>query len=276
MTGPVPPQAYRSYASEEAVTGEGVALELPVANLGARLVSGLIDVVANVLLFIGVMWVVGGLVSSQSSAVGSAGFIVASVAVFVGVPATCESLTRGRTLGKLVMGLRVVRDDGGPVSSRHALTRALVGWVEVYLSMGVAALIAGLANSRVKRLGDLTAGSYVISERTKLVLPPAPTLPPELADWAATADIAALDQGLSVALRQFLPRAHTLLPAARAEVGTQLLSRVMLRVSPMPPPGHHPETVLQAVAAERYRRELGKLQREQELRERVLPPTRHA
>ena len=54
------------------------------------------------------------------------------------------------------------------------------------------------------------------------------------------------------------------------------LSRVMLRVSPMPPPGHHPETVLQAVAAERYRRELGKLQREQELRERVLPPTRHA
>jgi hypothetical protein len=39
----------------------------------------------------------------------------------------------------------------------------------------------------------------------------------------------------------------------------------------MPPPGHHPETVLRAVAAERYRRELGRLQREQQLRDTLLP-----
>jgi uncharacterized RDD family membrane protein YckC len=267
----LPPQIYRGYASEEAVTGEGVALELPVANVGSRIVSGLIDIVANVLLLFGLLWAVGSLVSGHSFAVNKAAGLVVMVTVLVGVPATCETLTRGRTLGKLVMGLRVVRDDGGPVSARHAGARALVGFVEIYATAGMVALMAGLANSRVKRLGDLTAGSYVTSERTKLVLPPGPAMPPELAQWAAAADIASLDQGLSVALRQFLPRAHTLLPAARDQVGAQLLASVLQRVAPMPPPGHHAETVLRAVAAERYRRELGKLQREQQLRDTLLP-----
>ena len=44
----------------------------------------------------------------------------------VGYPALLVTLTRGRTVGKLALGLRVVRDDGGPVGFRHCLTRTLV------------------------------------------------------------------------------------------------------------------------------------------------------
>jgi hypothetical protein len=180
------------------------------------------------------------------------------------------SLTRGRTLGKLVMGLRVVRDDGGPVSSRHTLTRALVGWPEIYLTSGVAAVLAALSSSRVKRLGDQAAGTYVVSERSRLRLPP-PQMPAELEAWAAHADIAPLDPGLAAALRQFLPRAASFAPEARDAHGRQLLGRVLASVAPQPPAGHHPETVLRAVAAERYRRDLIRIARDQRLRDAVLP-----
>ncbi|WP_323097282.1 RDD family protein [Intrasporangium sp. YIM S08009] len=268
------PAPYRGYAAQESVTGEGVALELPVANIGSRIVSGLIDLVVNVLLCWGLIVVAISLTQGSSEAVARTAVIVVLVGVLVGFPATTEALTRGKTLGKLVMGLRVVRDDGGPVSSRHTLTRALVGWPEIYLTTGVAAAIAALSSSRVKRLGDQAAGTYVVSERSRLRLPAPPSMPAELEAWAARADIAPLDPGLATALRQFLPRAASFAPAARDAHGHQLLGRVLSSVAPPPPPGHHPETVLRAVAAERYRRDLTRIARDQRLRDAVLPRER--
>ena len=46
-------------------------------------------------------------------------------------PVTIETLTRGRSLGKMAAGLRTVRDDAGPITFRHAFTRGLLGVVEV-------------------------------------------------------------------------------------------------------------------------------------------------
>lgn len=264
------PSPYRGYAAQESVTGEGVALELPVANLGSRIVSGLIDIVVNGLACWGLVVLAISLTEQSSEAVARTAVVVVLVGVLVGVPATTEALTRGRTLGKLAMGLRVVRDDGGPVSSRHTLTRALVGWPEIYLTSGVAAVIAALSSSRVKRLGDQAAGTYVVSERSRLTLPPPPSMPTELEAWAARADIAPLDPGLAAALRQFLPRAASFAPEVRDAHGRQLLGRVLASVAPQPPAGHHPETVLRAVAAERYRRDLTRIARDQRLRDAVL------
>lgn len=263
-------RGYRGYATEESVTGEGVALELPIANVGVRIVSGVIDVLFHGLLLVGLAILVANLTAGSSSAVSGTAVLVALVCVVVGVPTVLETVTRGRTLGKFITGLRVVRDDGGPISFRHALTRALVGWVEVYLLGGVAALLSALATPRTKRLGDLAAGTYVISERSRFHLPPAPVAPPELAAWSARADIAPLDADLAIALRQFLPRAQSLLPQARDELGRHLLGRVLPLVAPPPPPGHHPETILRAVTAERYRRDVARLRREQSLREAAL------
>ena len=47
--------------------------------------------------------------------------------MLLGYPVGIEMLTRGRSAGKALLGLRVVRDDGGPVRFRQALTRGLVG-----------------------------------------------------------------------------------------------------------------------------------------------------
>ncbi|WP_198018486.1 RDD family protein, partial [Sedimentibacter sp. B4] len=55
------------------------------------------------------------------------------VIVFLIAPITVETLSRGRSLGKLAFGLQVLRDDGGPIRLRHASVRALVGVFELWL-----------------------------------------------------------------------------------------------------------------------------------------------
>jgi uncharacterized RDD family membrane protein YckC len=263
---------YRAYASEDVVTGEGVAVELPVASVLARAASQLIDVVVALFLLFVVSFAAAVLTGDSSEAVATAVGLVSVVLVLVGLPTALETATRGRTLGKLALGLRVVRDDGGPVTMRHSLTRALVGFVEIWLLLGVPALVASVLNSRSKRLGDMAAGTYVVTQRSRMRLLAPPVMPPPLAAWATSADVAALPPGLTVAVRQFLSRAGTLTPQSRAVLGDELLREVLRHVAPAPPPGVHGEYVLAAVIAERRRRDLDRLARDQLLRERVVAP----
>jgi uncharacterized RDD family membrane protein YckC len=262
---------YRSYATDDLVTGEGVAVEVPAASVAARAASGLIDLLVAFVLIIGGFIGLGLLTAQSSDAVIGAAFIALSLAVFVGVPFAQEVLLRGRTLGKLALGLRVVRDDGGPAIARHALVRALVGYVEIYLLFGVPALVTAMIHPRAKRLGDMAAGTFVVSQRTKLAVLPPPVMPPSLARWAHDADIAALPSGLTVAVRQFLARANGLTYESRRTLGTDLFRSTMRHVSPPPPDGVHPELVMAAVVAERRRRDTDRLWREEQLRSRVLP-----
>src|SRR4029077_15393548 len=129
--------------------------------------------------------------------------LVLVVAVLVGVPVTVESLSRGRTLGNLCMGMRAVRGGGGPIRFRHALVRGLVGFVEIWLMFGVPALICSLVSPQGKRLGDLVAAPYVVSERASRQVSVMAQMPPPLAGWARHADIGRLPDGLALSVRQF-------------------------------------------------------------------------
>lgn len=266
------PTAYRAYASEDVITGEGVAVELPVAGLPLRMASGAIDLVVTIVLIIVVAITFGVLTAASSEAVGRTFGILAIVLVLVVLPTTIETWSRGRSLGKLIMGLRVVRDDGGPITARHALTRALIGSIEIVAFGGAPAVVASMIHPRGKRLGDMAAGTYAVSQRAKLRLAPPPQMPPQLAAWAASADIATLPSGMAIAIRQFLTRAAGLSPVVRAEMGNQLLASALTHVAPGPPPGHHPETVLAAIIADRRRRDTERLAREEGLRQRLIHP----
>ena len=265
------PGGYRSYAGDDLVTGEGVAVEVPSASVASRMASGALDIALAAVLLIGGFVLFSVALVSASDAVLGIVAIVYSTLVLVGVPATLETMTRGRTLGKLALGLRAVRDDGGPITGRHALVRALVGYVEIYLLLGIPALLSAMIHPRGKRLGDMAAGTVVLSARARLQLLPPPGMPPALHPWVASADVAALPSGLTVAVRQFLARAPGLVPESRRRIGLDLVHAVLLHVSPPPPDGVHPEAVLAAVVAERRRRDLDRLWREERLRARVLP-----
>ena len=80
----------------------------------------------------------------------------------------------------MMLGLRTLRDDGGPISFRHALTRHLVGLVEVYGLVGAPAMVCGLLNRRSQRLGDLAAGTYVVRDRLRPPHPKTGVVPAQL------------------------------------------------------------------------------------------------
>lgn len=264
---------YRAYASEDVVTGEGVAVELPVATLPQRLGGALIDWIVYLVAFVAVL--IGTLtVDFSSQAVATTVVILDIVTCLVIVPTVIEFLSGGRSLGKLALGLRVVRDDGGRISARHSLARALVGFVEVFFPLlpgGVVPIVVGIISPRSKRLGDMAAGTFAITERVSLRMLPAVPMPPPLWQWAMHADIATFPPSLAIAVRQFLGRAHQLTPAVRDRVGRDLFTTAMGHVSPPPPPWIHHEHVLAAILADRRRRDAQRLAREDARRARVVP-----
>jgi uncharacterized RDD family membrane protein YckC len=258
--------------ADDLVTGEAVALDLPNAGIGVRLASGVLDLLVGYAVLLGLRVLTDWLLSGTDSALVVAGSTLAMVAAIVALPTTLETLTRGKTVGHLALGLRTVRDDAGPIGFRHALTRAMLGVIELYGCAGVPALLCAAFSSKGKRLGDLLAGTYVVRDRQRISLPPPPAMPTHLATWAGTADLAPLPDQLAVAVRQFLARAATFDPDVRGRLAERLLAEALPFVSPNPPPGSHAEHVLAAMLAERRRRDAERLDREARLRERLLPP----
>lgn len=254
------------------VTPEAVELDLPAASVGLRICSALIDLaIILALLFVG-FWLVGTSAFVADVALLQALIIVALVGAIVAVPVTQETIFRGRTVGKMALGLRTVRDDAGPIGFRHAFIRGLLTFVEVWLSLGVIALVVSIANAKGKRLGDYLAGTYVVRDRIKLNLAPAPQADPLLEDWARRSDLAGLPDALTVAVRQLLSRSATMAPESFARMSKQLYSNVMEHVSPPPPAGAPPLAVMATVLAERRRRDVVRIGRHDRVRAHALGP----
>lgn len=243
------------------VTGEAVVLELRPASFATRALAFTLDLLVQIALGVALLLVLVLVATNSDAALGSAAGVTAVVALLIGVPATVETVTRGRSLGKYAAGLRVVRDDGGPIRFRHALIRGLVGLVEFYLTSFSAAVICSLANKHGKRVGDVLAGTYVVRERSGTIPEPV-IMPPELATWAQGADIGRIPDRLAYLARQFLNRTPTLHLGSRQRLGLELGTEVARHVAPPPPAGVHPERFLAAVLAERRRRDLNRLARE--------------
>lgn len=247
----------RRIEQERMVTGEAVALDVVPATVGSRLLSGAIDygiIVVGLALSTSSL----GRIAPATSSYAAVMTLVALIFFFwiVVVPVTVETLSRGLSAGRLVMGTRVVRDDGGAVRLRHALVRALVAVVEVFISSGVLAVCSCIVTRRGKRLGDLLAGTYVVHDRTGARSAPPLLMPPELAQWAAGADLHALPGHLALVARSFLQRTTSLDPVSRQRIAAELTQQVLPLVAPPPPAGTHPERFLAAVLVERRDREL--------------------
>lgn len=241
------------------VIGEAVVLELRIARLASRALAVLIDLALQVLtLGVGLAILtrtLGGLDEAAAAALA----LLWSVTVLVIWPVTVETLSRGRSVGKLAMGLRVVRDDGGPVRFRQSLVRALIGvFPDIWLSSGSVALISSLASRHAKRLGDYAAGTLVVRERVPTSRGSAIQMPPVLADWARGLDLTGLPDDLALAARQFLTRADEFDPVAARSLSERLGNAVSAHVGP-PPPTVPAWAYLSAVLAERTRRETARL-----------------
>jgi hypothetical protein len=180
----------------------------------------------------------------------------AYVLAFLVYPVVCDTVFHGRSLGKRALGLRVVRDDGGPLRFRHAFVRGLVGFVleRPGITFGTVAVLSSMIDARGRRIGDILAGTVVVQERVPAPPPLRITMPP-LAAWASTLDLAALPAPLLLAARQCLARWPQLTATARERLAADLANQVAARVTPPPPLGTPAWAYLMAVLAEQRRRD---------------------
>lgn len=165
------------------VTGQFVRIDQPLANVGQRALSSFIDIVMKGMLSSFMAMVVAMLGYSvrfyYDSSVLFALYYLLVFLPFLLYDPFVEYFCGGRTLGKMMMGLRVVTSDGSKPSFASTAIRSVFYLFEGYSGFGLVAMLFTKDN---QRLGDLAADTYVIKERyvhvanmlaaTKAMFPP--------------------------------------------------------------------------------------------------------
>lgn len=236
------------------VTPEAVQLDFEDAGVGSRAVALMIDWAVQLAVLATTSLAVSLLPTGQAWLPGWVGVMLAALLgflVLLGYPTAFETFARGRTPGKMVMGLRVITLEGAPVTFRHAAVRAALGLVDFAMTSGVAAVVSALVSRRHQRLGDHIAGTVVVRERTGAGAAQAATftVPVGYESYAATIDPAGLRPEDYEAVRAFLLRASSLAPPQREALARRLARTVAGRASHQIPEGMHPEVVLRCAAA---------------------------
>lgn len=189
-------------------TPEGVELGLRVAGPVVRAWAWAIDLGVRMGLY-----VVLAIPLAFFGGVGMGVYMVAIFFVEWFYPVVFEVTRDGSTPGKKQMGLRVLHDDGTPVSWGASMVRNLLRFADflpVAYGFGLASM---LVQSEFKRLGDLAAGTlvvYRIDDHLPVSIPEADPILPGVA--------LALDE--QRAILEFAERQKTWNPQRSAELAT--------------------------------------------------------
>jgi uncharacterized RDD family membrane protein YckC len=242
-----------SSAAQPIITPEAVVLDFERAGVASRTIAFAIDALA-LAATLAVLLLVTYLVLGDDS--GGGGAAVVAVLTSLGVVivwfSAFETLWRGRTPGKAAMGLRVVSADGTTVRFQQAFLRAAVGIVDFFLvPIGFVAVVSVLLSPRDQRLGDMAAGTLVVRERSasSFVAPAWFPTPHGWERYAASLDIAALDEDIYGLVRSYLLRVPQLTAGARDHLAVRIANPVALRMGHTPPSYVHPHVFLVCVAA---------------------------
>jgi uncharacterized RDD family membrane protein YckC len=209
-------------------TPEGVSLELTLAGFGSRAVAGTLDLALKAL-------VVGLLLIVIVALLGVDGALVVVPAAGLSMllfDVAFETLGGGRTPGKRMSGLRVVRSSGRPVDLVASMIRNILRLVDGLPLSYVPTIVSIVVTRRNQRPGDLAADTVVIRDR-RAVDRPAPVAAAPQPDRAAAGarwDVSAVPAEDFATVRAFLERRDGLARDARARLAAQLDGALRPRV----------------------------------------------
>ncbi len=215
-------------------TPEHVAVHVELADLGSRSAAVLVDTVVASLGVILLLAVPALLLGVARTGEHLTTWVLALMALlgtfaFLGYFVLLEALNGGRTLGKQLLGIRVIMDTGQRATPTAVVIRNLFRLLDCYFPLLPA--IPGLAmvflQPRHQRLGDLVAGTIVVRDRAlEWGLGPA-AAPPEA---GLELGPPTLSDGEFRLLDRFLARGASLDPAARARLAAELERRFQDRL----------------------------------------------
>jgi uncharacterized RDD family membrane protein YckC len=244
--------------SEGIVTPEAVLLDVETAGFASRILAGLLDLTIQLVLFaIGIV-IIGLIFARDTSSLQTTIAVLTFLILFV-YPIALETWLRGRTPGKMALGIRAVTLDGAPIRLREATLRAMGGVVDLLLPPGgVTGALFVTFTPRHQRVGDLIAGTIVIRDPEKYVITPALwfSAPRGLEAYAETIDPTAITVEQYTVIRSFLTRGSRLSAPIRNSLALDLAHRLSARIRHTPPQYVPPEAFLICAMA-RYQRRNG-------------------
>lgn len=149
-------------------TTQNVNLDYKIVGIGERIIAFLIDGFILYLYAILVQLLgdaIGYVFDDSWTQRGLVGLIFLP-AMFYSL--LMHSLFNGRTVGKMLMRIRVVRMDGTPVHWSHLLVRWMLRLVDIWLFFGSVGILSILFTDKKQRLGDAAAGTVVISTKNNI------------------------------------------------------------------------------------------------------------
>ncbi len=239
------------------LTPEKALLSFQPAGLGSRIVAGIIDLVVISAAYTALSYVSSGLLyflPQELQPFVTAFFIVLFAFLLFVYFWFMEYFFRGRTLGKMAAGLRVMMADGTPITSGAAFLRSILILAD-YIPFFIVGLAAIFTNERAQRLGDMAAGTIVFHEpKRRLRSLPSPHRAGIHPFEAAIGDLRSMSIEEYGALRRLADR----LPSLPAAVQKQMLDEIWApfadRHRILPLPGVHPLNLVEA-AVTKYGRE---------------------
>ncbi len=146
-------------------TAQNIGIHQNVAGIGDRILAFLIDM--------GIMLAYVILTTLAVAGLGLEGGELWVYYLIIGLPVflyylVWETFNNGQTPGKAALKLRVVLLDGSRPGFSQYIIRWLLRIIDISLTSGGVAVVAILLSGKGQRLGDLAAGTTVISERKRL------------------------------------------------------------------------------------------------------------
>ncbi len=177
-------------ATETIRSPEQVALDLPIAGPMSRLLAFSVDygviLIAEIFAFIALLsagllltdmgevlpWLEDAQAEIEQGQVPSMPWLALSMAVWIAIEfvfqwvyfVAFEVLAQGRSLGKAMFGLRVVREGGLPVTLRESMVRNLLRAVDMLPTGYLVGFVSMVVSDKTRRLGDIAAGTIVVRD----------------------------------------------------------------------------------------------------------------
>jgi uncharacterized RDD family membrane protein YckC len=190
----------------------GIYLEAQVVGPVARCFAFLIDLLIRGLIIVAL--------ALASIPLGLSGMGGGFALIFLFIvewlyPVLFETMARGQTPGKKILGIAVVNDDLSPVTLGTSLIRNLMRTVDFLPFFYLGGLLAMLSNRRFQRLGDLAAGTLVVST-------PSSARPAPIGDIRPLAPPTALLRNEQTSIVNFLQRSSQLSQPRQQELAAIL------------------------------------------------------
>lgn len=147
-------------------TTHHVDIAFQAAPVSSRMLAAIIDLVLFVA-SMAFMYAIAAPLQSISNGSGVVDYVLVGlyILLFVGIvlaPFLQEAFLDGQTIGKKVLGIRVMSLDGSSPSMGAFFTRWLTGLIELFASVGVIGLVSVVMTKYSQRIGDLVAGTVVV------------------------------------------------------------------------------------------------------------------